>query len=112
MLRVRAAGVNARDVHQRRGLCGHAAGQSPLPGVEVAGAVVAMGVAVDGSVRLGDEVCEGRLRLSLQKRFCYEVTCSCHGELRGDCPRACTPRSVPSSTVVATRSSSCCPLRK
>jgi NADPH:quinone reductase-like Zn-dependent oxidoreductase len=57
MLRVRAAGVNEHDVQQRRGLCAHPPGHSPLPGLEVAGRVVALGSKAGDLCELGDEVC-------------------------------------------------------
>ena len=57
MLRVAAAGVNEHDVQQRRGHWPHPPSHSSLPGLEVAGRVVALGGGVEGQPRLGDTVC-------------------------------------------------------
>ena len=57
MLRVAAAGVNVHDVQQRRGHWPHPPSHSSLPGLEVAGRVVALGGGVEGQPRLGDTVC-------------------------------------------------------
>ncbi len=56
LIRVRAAGVNRPDVMQRKGLYPPPPGASALPGLEVAGEVVAVGA---GATRWhgGDEVC-------------------------------------------------------
>jgi NADPH2:quinone reductase len=56
LIKVAAAGVNRPDVAQRMGAYPPPAGHSPLPGLEVAGEVVAIG---DGVTRwrLGDKVC-------------------------------------------------------
>jgi putative PIG3 family NAD(P)H quinone oxidoreductase len=56
LIEVVAAGVNRPDVLQRKG--GYAAppGASPLPGLEVAGTIVAVGQGVDPAV-IGDRVC-------------------------------------------------------
>lgn len=56
LIEVAAAGVNRPDVMQRRGLYPPPPGASDLPGLEVAGRVVALGAGVDGW-RLGDTVC-------------------------------------------------------
>lgn len=55
LIRVAAAGVNGPDLAQRRGLYAAPPGASPLPGLEVAGEIVAMGEAVTGFA-LGDRV--------------------------------------------------------
>jgi putative PIG3 family NAD(P)H quinone oxidoreductase len=55
LIRVAAAGVNRPDVVQRQGHYPPPPGASDLPGLEVAGAVVALGPNVAG-VALGDEV--------------------------------------------------------
>jgi len=56
LIKVEAAGVNRPDVLQRRGLYNPPPGASPLPGLEVAGTVAAIGPDVqDWSV--GDPVC-------------------------------------------------------
>ncbi|MEZ5653779.1 MAG: NAD(P)H-quinone oxidoreductase [Burkholderiaceae bacterium] len=56
LIRVHAAGVNRPDVQQRRGQYNPPPGASPIPGLEIAGEVVALG---DGCkrFRLGDKVC-------------------------------------------------------
>jgi putative PIG3 family NAD(P)H quinone oxidoreductase len=56
LIRVAAAGVNRPDVMQRRGMYPPPAGASPIPGLEVAGTIVALGVGVE-TWREGDEVC-------------------------------------------------------
>lgn len=55
LIRVAAAGVNGPDLAQRRGHYAPPPGASPLPGLEVAGEIVAMGDAVTGFA-LGDKV--------------------------------------------------------
>jgi putative PIG3 family NAD(P)H quinone oxidoreductase len=55
LLRVAAAGVNRPDVLQRQGKYPPPPGASDIPGLEVAGEVVALGAKVSG-VALGDEV--------------------------------------------------------
>lgn len=67
LVRVAAAGVNRPDVLQRRGLYPMPPGVTPVPGLEVAGEVVALGEGVGvgegggageaAGVRLGDAVC-------------------------------------------------------
>ena len=56
LVRVEAAGVNRPDVAQRRGQYPPPPGASDLPGLEVAGQVVALGAAVD-RWKIGDSVC-------------------------------------------------------
>lgn len=56
LIRVRAAGVNRPDVVQRRGLYPPPPGASDIPGLEVAGDIVALGQGVT-SVAAGDRVC-------------------------------------------------------
>ena len=56
LVRVRAAGVNRPDVLQRRGLYPMPPGVTPVPGLEVAGEVAALGEGVNAWA-LGDEVC-------------------------------------------------------
>lgn len=56
LIKVAFAGVNRPDVIQRRGLYPPPAGASPIPGLEVAGVVVALGEGVMG-VALGQRVC-------------------------------------------------------
>lgn len=55
LIRVAAAGINGPDLAQRRGLYAPPPGASPLPGLEVAGEIIAMGEAVTGFA-LGDKV--------------------------------------------------------
>jgi putative PIG3 family NAD(P)H quinone oxidoreductase len=56
LIRVAAAGVNRPDVMQRRGLYPPPPGASDVPGLEVAGRVVAVGAGVTTFSR-GDDVC-------------------------------------------------------
>lgn len=56
LIRVAAAGVNRPDVLQRRGMYNPPPGASPLPGLEVAGTVAALGPDVEGW-SAGDPVC-------------------------------------------------------
>jgi NADPH:quinone reductase len=56
LIKVAAAGVNRPDVAQRMGAYPPPSGHSPLPGLEVAGEVVAVGVGVTRWTR-GDKVC-------------------------------------------------------
>ena len=55
LIEVAAAGVNRPDILQREGRYPLPAGASPLPGLEVAGTVAALGEGVDGW-RVGDRV--------------------------------------------------------
>ena len=55
LVRVEAAGVNRPDVMQRQGRYPPPPGASDLPGMEIAGEVVALGTGVSG-VSLGDKV--------------------------------------------------------
>lgn len=58
LIRVAAAGVNRPDVMQRKGIYPPPEGASDLPGLEVAGEVVALGEGVNaGSVKLQEKVC-------------------------------------------------------
>lgn len=56
LVRVLAAGVNRPDVLQRRGLYPMPPGVTPVPGLEVAGEVAALGGGVSGFA-LGEAVC-------------------------------------------------------
>lgn len=56
MIRVAAAGVNRPDVLQRRGLYPPPPGAPSIPGLEVAGEVVALGGGVE-TIKVGDRVC-------------------------------------------------------
>lgn len=55
LIRVAAAGLNAPDLGQRRGTYAPPPGASPLPGLEVAGEIVALGEGAKG-FSLGDRV--------------------------------------------------------
>ncbi|NWL77706.1 zinc-binding dehydrogenase [Pseudomonas taiwanensis] len=55
LIRVRAAGVNGPDVLQRKGLYDPPPGASDIPGLEVAGEVVALGEGVN-RLRIGEQV--------------------------------------------------------
>lgn len=56
LVRVAAAGVNRPDVLQRKGVYPPPPGASSLPGLEIAGTVVAVGAGVDAAL-LGQQVC-------------------------------------------------------
>lgn len=56
LIKVAAAGVNRPDVFQRQGGYPPPAGASDLPGLEIAGEIVATGASVSSS-RVGDQVC-------------------------------------------------------
>lgn len=56
LIKVTAAGVNRPDILQRQGLYPAPAGASDIPGLEVAGEIVATGAAVD-TFKNGDKVC-------------------------------------------------------
>jgi NADPH:quinone reductase len=56
LIRVAAAGINRPDVLQRRGLYPPPAGASSIPGLEVAGDVVAIGAGVDSAL-MGQKLC-------------------------------------------------------
>ena len=57
LVRVAAAGVNRPDVLQRKGLYPPPAGAPDLPGLEVAGIVVALGAGDCGGLAVGKPVC-------------------------------------------------------
>ncbi|MDZ5436498.1 NAD(P)H-quinone oxidoreductase [Pseudomonas fluorescens] len=56
LIRVRAAGVNRPDVIQRAGKYPMKPGMNPIPGLEVAGEVIAVGAGVN-AFKVGDKVC-------------------------------------------------------
>lgn len=56
LIETAAAGVNRPDVLQRKGLYPGPPGASDLPGLEVAGTIVALGAGAS-AFRIGDEVC-------------------------------------------------------
>jgi NADPH2:quinone reductase len=55
LVRVEAAGVNRPDVMQRQGRYPPPAGASDLPGMEIAGEIVALGAGVNG-LKVGDKI--------------------------------------------------------
>jgi putative PIG3 family NAD(P)H quinone oxidoreductase len=60
LVKVAAAGVNRPDVIQRQGHYPPPPGASPIPGLEIAGTVVALGPNLNGGVRdwkVGDRLC-------------------------------------------------------
>lgn len=56
LIKVAVAGVNRPDVMQRRGLYPPPPGASDIPGLEVSGEIVALGLGVEG-LAVGDAVC-------------------------------------------------------
>ncbi len=56
LIKVAAAGVNRPDVEQRKGTYPPPPGASDIPGLEIAGTVVALGGGASG-LEIGDEVC-------------------------------------------------------
>jgi NADPH:quinone reductase len=56
LIKVAAAGINRPDVLQRRGMYAPPPGASTIPGLEVAGEIVALGAGVDAAY-LGQNVC-------------------------------------------------------
>ncbi len=56
LIRVAAAGINRPDVLQRQGLYPMPPGVTPIPGLEIAGDVVAIGAGASG-FSLGDSIC-------------------------------------------------------
>jgi putative PIG3 family NAD(P)H quinone oxidoreductase len=56
LVEVAAAGINRPDCIQRAGLYPPPAGESDVPGLEIAGRIVALGEGVEG-LRAGDEIC-------------------------------------------------------
>src|SRR5579864_734211 len=56
LIEVKAAGVNRPDLQQRQGGYDPPPGASDIPGLEVAGKIVAVGLGVP-HLRVGDEVC-------------------------------------------------------
>jgi NADPH2:quinone reductase len=56
LIKIAAAGVNRPDIMQRKGLYPAPSGASDIPGLEIAGTIVATGAAVS-HVKSGDNVC-------------------------------------------------------
>ena len=56
LVKVAAAGLNRPDIMQRQGTYPPPKGVSDIPGLEIAGTIVALGNAVSG-LKLGDQVC-------------------------------------------------------
>ena len=73
LISVQAAGVNRPDIMQRMGLYPPPEGASDLPGLEVAGQIVAVGPGVS-SLQLGDQVC------ALVAGGGYAAYCLAHAE--------------------------------
>ena len=73
LISVKAAGVNRPDIMQRMGLYPPPDGASDLPGLEVAGEIVAVDAAVN-SFKLGDQVC------ALVAGGGYAAYCLAHAE--------------------------------
>jgi NADPH:quinone reductase len=57
LMRVKAAGINRADLHQRQGNYPPPPGASPILGMEAAGTIAALGAEHGGRWREGDEVC-------------------------------------------------------
>lgn len=57
LVRVRACGVNRPDVQQRLGGYPPPPGAPDIPGLEIAGEIVALGASVSGGLKPGDAVC-------------------------------------------------------
>ena len=56
LVKVAAAGINGPDIYQRKGLYPPRPGQTDLPGLEISGTVVALGLGAQG-LKIGDKVC-------------------------------------------------------
>ncbi len=56
LIKIAAAGINRPDIMQRKGLYPEPSGASDIPGLEIAGTVVAAGAAVS-DLKLNDRVC-------------------------------------------------------
>ncbi len=56
LVRVAAAGINGPDVMQRQGMYPPPPGASDIPGLEIAGEIVAVGEGVD-EARIGEQIC-------------------------------------------------------
>jgi NADPH:quinone reductase len=84
LVKVKAAGVNRPDVMQRQGLYPPPAGATDIPGLEIAGEVVALG---PGATRwkLGDEV------MALVVGGGYAEYCPAHESHALPLPRGLTP---------------------
>jgi putative PIG3 family NAD(P)H quinone oxidoreductase len=57
LVEVVAAGINRPDCIQRAGLYPPPPGESEVPGLEIAGRIVALGQGVADSLKIGDEIC-------------------------------------------------------
>lgn len=80
LIRVVAAGINRPDVMQRKGLYPPPAGVSDIPGLELAGEIVALGAGVD-IWQTGDQVC------ALVAGGAYAEYCTAAAELCLPIPR-------------------------
>ena len=74
LIRVRAAGVNRPDVLQRTEKYPVPADADPLPGLEVAGRIAAVGAAVEGW-RAGDRVQSAIVTCRLRGLFDAKINC-------------------------------------
>jgi putative PIG3 family NAD(P)H quinone oxidoreductase len=83
LIRVEAAGVNRPDVMQRQGLYPPPPGASDIPGLEVAGEVVATGRRATG-VGLGDRVC-ALVTGGGYAEYCLAAARLCLAQPRGLC---------------------------
>jgi NADPH2:quinone reductase len=84
LVRVAAAGVNRPDVMQRQGLYPPPKGATDIPGLEIAGEVVALGAGVE-RWKLGDEV------MALVVGGGYAEYCPAHESHALPLPRGMTP---------------------
>ncbi|SEP65943.1 NADPH2:quinone reductase [Solimonas aquatica] len=75
LLRVRAAGINRPDVLQRKGLYPVPPGVTDIPGLEVAGEIVA-GDLEDSGLKIGDKVC-ALLQGGGYAEYCTAATALC-----------------------------------
>jgi NADPH:quinone reductase len=75
LIKVCAAGVNRADILQRKGRYDPPPGSSDIPGLEIAGTVVALGENT-GSVAVGDKVC-ALLTGGGYSEYCLASACLC-----------------------------------
>lgn len=87
LVEVVAAGINRPDCIQRAGLYPPPPGESEVPGLEIAGRIVALGEGVD-NVKIGDEIC------ALVGSGGYAEYCLADAAL-------CLPRPAPLSLIEA-----------
>jgi len=75
LIKVIAAGVNRSDILQRKGMYAPPSGASDIPGLEIAGTVVALGKNI-GSIAVGDKVC-ALLTGGGYSEYCIASACLC-----------------------------------